>query len=152
MVKRTVTTTHTHTHAHTRYSFEPKPLPCAAPTATALPRRHPRQITDGGATEEASSLPEPDSISDQRIAKEMIMLATECRQLRARLESSAEEEGQIRSQLDRMRDLLDTAASSRALAVWPPAHISHVVVVESPQPRAVWCSLCVQCRVRDLEA
>ncbi len=45
------------------------------------------------------------------------MLATDCRQLRARLETSAEEGGQIRSQLDRMRDLLDTAASSRALAV-----------------------------------
>jgi hypothetical protein len=68
-------------------------------------------------TETEATLPDPDSISDQRIAKEMIMLATECRQLRARLETAHEEESQIRSSIDRMRDLVEASAASRALAV-----------------------------------
>ena len=51
---------------------------------------------------------------------QMLMLATECRQLRAQLESAHEEEIQIRASVDRMRDLVEASAASRALAVRGP--------------------------------
>jgi hypothetical protein len=87
------------------------------PSRCASPRHQVKTLESQLVAKEDAPIPEPEAITDQRIAKEMMMLASENRQLRAQLEGALEEDRQVRESVDRMRELVQASADSRAVAV-----------------------------------